>query len=190
MKSNPSNLFSMHPPATSHPTWCWRVDRVNIDISWSTRGFMAGIKSMMILWHGNTFLYRSFVRGIVIQANIKINIKSPLVTGDSHQWRFDVYFDISLNKLLNKLSICQWFDAPWHSCYITGMWWHNLNGWVQDCGIAQVRHRQCKTCKYHSFTLSNPNEAASLTTIGSYTGQVLTKASIYPLYLECVEALQ
>ena len=30
----------------------------------------------------------------------------------------DVFFDFSLNKLLNKQWSCQWFDTPWHPCRV------------------------------------------------------------------------
>ena len=39
---------------------------------------------------------------------------------------FDIYFNVSLNKLLkNQLNI-QWFDTSWRSCDITVM--HMING--------------------------------------------------------------
>ena len=34
---------------------------------------------------------------------------------------FDIFFDISLNKLLNKLVSCLWLELPWCSCDITVM---------------------------------------------------------------------
>ena len=33
--------------------------------------------------------------------------------------RFDVLFDVSLNKPLNKHSNCRWFEAPWRPCDVT-----------------------------------------------------------------------
>ena len=34
---------------------------------------------------------------------------------------FNVFFVVSINKLLNKQSSLQWFEMPWGSCYITVM---------------------------------------------------------------------
>ena len=34
-------------------------------------------------------------------------------------WSFDVLFDVSLNKLLNKQSSCRWSEMLWCSCDVT-----------------------------------------------------------------------
>ena len=39
---------------------------------------------------------------------------------------FDIVFDVSRNKLLNKHSICHWFETPWCSCGVTVMIFFNF----------------------------------------------------------------
>ena len=42
--------------------------------------------------------------------------------GESQKARnegFDVFFDVNLNKWLNKQSSCQWIKMPWHPCDVT-----------------------------------------------------------------------
>ena len=36
-------------------------------------------------------------------------------------WNFNVFFVVSLNKLMNKWLMCLWFERPWHSCDINEM---------------------------------------------------------------------
>ena len=48
--------------------------------------------------------------------------------GFPRYWLFmgdlDVFFDISLNKLLSTQPIYQWFEMPLRSCDVTVMWFH------------------------------------------------------------------
>ena len=49
-------------------------------------------------------------------------------TVDSHHkgpviWSFDIFFVVSLNHLLNKLSNCRWFEISWCLCDITWTKW-------------------------------------------------------------------
>ena len=34
-------------------------------------------------------------------------------------WSFDSSFVASIKKLLNRQSICRWFEVPWHSCDVS-----------------------------------------------------------------------
>ena len=50
--------------------------------------------------------------------------RNPLVTGGFPSQRasngsFDVFFCLSLNNQLHKMSICRWFETEWRSCDIT-----------------------------------------------------------------------
>ena len=43
----------------------------------------------------------------------------PVTGGSSHKrpvmWGYEVAFDVSLKRLLNKKSSCRWFVTPWHT---------------------------------------------------------------------------
>ena len=34
----------------------------------------------------------------------------------------NAFYDVSMNRLLNKQSSCRWFEIPWHACDVTVMW--------------------------------------------------------------------
>ena len=52
-------------------------------------------------------------------------------------WGFHVFFDISLNKLFNKQSICCWFEMQWHSCdsIIILLAISVLTNWLRQIGL-------------------------------------------------------
>ena len=75
----------------------WMIP-VNVPCMWDV---------IAIAWHGNAFC-----------------IAVPLwgeSTDDKRtlMWRFDVYFPVSLNRLLNKQWDCQWIETHWRSCDVT-----------------------------------------------------------------------
>ena len=49
---------------------------------------------------------------IVIFFGVIIHRSSRPVTRN-----FDVFFDVHMNKLLNKQSICRWFETSWRSVW-------------------------------------------------------------------------
>ena len=54
---------------------------------------------------------------------------------------FDVFFDINLNKRLNKHSSCQWFDTPWCPlwchCHVPLFFW--LSWTPKTCHLLNIR---------------------------------------------------
>ena len=71
------------------------------------------IRMMMTSWHGNAF-----------------RITGSLCSRGGHQWdslhigpvmRSFVFFEISLDNMVNKHSCCPWFETPWHSFDVTVM---------------------------------------------------------------------
>ena len=70
----------------------------------------------VIPWHGDAFLHRPLCRKTTnYQWILRQNTKVSVVAG------FDVYFFVSMNKLLNKQPSCQWFEMSRGSCDIAVM---------------------------------------------------------------------
>ena len=55
----------------------------------------------------------------------KGNHRSPMGKGTIMR-NFDVSYVVSTNNMLNKQSICRWFDTPWRSCNVTVMGNHTV----------------------------------------------------------------
>ena len=82
---------------------------------------------------------------------------------------YDVFFDVILNNRLNKLSSCQWFEAPWRLCDVTVMCVTNtvLNVWRQSWHHNDSRFRTheteslwCQLCRHlwHHIGCKVPSE--------------------------------
>ena len=67
----------------------------------------------MISWHWN-YLFWYFVKGPQV-----IDVLSSQM--ESYVWSFDVFFVVSLYKVLNKHHSLRWFESPWRSCGVTVM---------------------------------------------------------------------
>ena len=76
-------------------------------------------------WRCHHMAILVFMQGI-LQSLFDSPHKGPVMQN------FDVCFDISLNKLLNKQSNGQWFEMPWYSCYVTVM---NIISYIDPSGI-------------------------------------------------------
>ena len=77
--------------------------------------------------------YWPFVRGIY-QSLVDSPYKRPVM------WSFDIFFFVTLNKLLNKLSACQWFEIPWCSSDITNVEPFSLG---QVCNLCPLLYFPC-----------------------------------------------
>ena len=69
----------------------------------------------------------------------------PLTKGPV-MWRFDVFCAVSLNKLLNKQSCCQWFEMPWHVIVMNSLPLTWSLRFFQDLGVPRGSS-QCPVCK-------------------------------------------
>ena len=69
------------------------------------------------LWHHNMQTFSALLASC--KGNPPVTIWFPSKWGGNTG--FDVFFDVSLNKLWNKQLICQWFEVPWCLCDFTVM---------------------------------------------------------------------
>ena len=84
------------------------------------------VRQLIMITHLSTKV--SCQRGVVHEDVIKTWIRfrhywpSALISTERPVIRsFDVFFDVSPNKLLNKQSSFRWFETPWYSCDVTVM---------------------------------------------------------------------
>ena len=110
---------ALHSNAFSHwlspyPEWSLLIPG-NCDLR---NCYMSYMIIMMTSWHGNTFHITGPLWGESIIHHVESHHKWPAM------WSFVVFFDVSLNKLLNNQSSCWWFEMPWCSCVICVMMRH------------------------------------------------------------------
>ena len=71
-----------------------------------------------LLPHDNVIKWKHFPRYWPCVRGIH---RSPMESPHKGQWRFDVFFDLRLNKRLSKHSRRRWFEMP------SGLLWHHCN---------------------------------------------------------------
>ena len=89
---------------------------------------------MMAIWTATNWWYLTDITDMAVRAIHRSPMDFP--PKDPVRRRCSVLFVISLNKLLNKLPSCRWFETPWCLCDTTAM--HEINVFKLSLGLQVV----------------------------------------------------